>query len=156
LRNQQQKNAIALSRSSNAAPWSQPQIAPRIPAMCILLVEDDGMIRGATAEMLTDMGHSVIDVPTTDQALASLASQTIDVLVTDISLPSGSGIDLAKEAIRLVPTLRVIFASGGDIRQELVGQDHLATAVFLTKPFGEKDLLDALASLQTAVERTSS
>jgi CheY-like chemotaxis protein len=148
LRNQQQQNAIAV-------PWSQPQTAPRMPALRILLVEDDDLTRGATADVLTDMGHGVVDVSTVEQALASLASQTIDVLVTDISLPSGSGIDLAKEAIRLFPTLRVMFASGGDIRQELAGQDHLAMAVFLTKPFGEKDLLEALASLQIAVERTS-
>jgi CheY-like chemotaxis protein len=82
------------------------------PALRILLVEDDALIRLSTSEMLKYLGHSVGQAANGIEALEQLDRNAFDLLMTDLALPGLSGEDIADLAIQRQPAIRVIFASG--------------------------------------------
>jgi len=99
-----------------------PATVPEAPAvedsgtLSILVVEDNLDSQYLVCEMLKAFGYEADGVAHPDDALARLAAQRYHVLFTDVSLPGMSGVDLAREAMRLYPHLKVIFASGyGDM-----------------------------------------
>ena len=82
----------------------------------VLVVEDNLDSQYLVCEMLKAFGYEADGVAHPDDALARLAAGRYHVLFTDVSLPGMSGVDLAREAMRLYPHLKVIFASGyGDM-----------------------------------------
>lgn len=110
-------------------------------ALRILLVEDDELIRLATADLLCELGHAVVDVGDSASALKMLDSEPFDVLLTDVSLPDGSGADLAVAAVARLGGLRVVFATGHD---RVPGGDRVPGALLLRKPYSEHSLADIL------------
>ncbi len=63
--------------------------------------------------MLTDLGHSVIEANSGDQALGILESnEEIDLLITDFSMPRMNGVELAKAAQEVRPHLAIVMATG--------------------------------------------
>ncbi len=78
----------------------------------ILVVEDDEDSREMLCELLSLLGYEVGSAASGENALAALKQTGFDVLLTDISLPGMSGVDLARQARALHPALNVIFASG--------------------------------------------
>ena len=115
--------------------------APDPSGRRILLVEDNDDAREMTTEMLNMLGHTVHGVASAEAAMPLLAMPGLDVLVTDISLPTMSGLELARHARAHWPQLDVVFASGHDWGASLM-QD--ASARFLRKPFGLEELASAL------------
>ena len=80
----------------------------------ILIVDDEVLIRMMLAEELQSAGFQVIEAAHADEALNVLkASATVDVLLTDISMPLGSmdGIRLAGLVRKTWPTVKIIVAS---------------------------------------------
>ena len=132
-----------LERSDLLDRVQQPPASARPRALRVLLVEDDHLIRMSTAGMLQNLGHAVLDAGDATAALALLAAGSIDVLLTDVSLPGMSGSELAVEACRHDSSLRVVFASGYEIVPE-IGQHLAGKAMMLRKPYGEAELADAL------------
>ena len=111
----------------------------------MLLVDDESLIRSSTAEILSELGHTVLEAGEAAAALAIIEAEAIDVLLTDIGLPGMSGSDLAAEARRRVPSLRIVFASGRDTAPA-AKQDGLSDAILLVKPYNASDIAGALAS----------
>ena len=81
----------------------------------ILYVEDNVSIRESFAEILATAERRVVCVADGAGARAALREQKVDLLMTDIELPDGSGIDVAREALRQNPRLPVIVCSGHDL-----------------------------------------
>ena len=118
----------------------------------MLVVEDDALVRVAAVESLADLGLAAEEAETGRQALGVLASHSdIDLLITDVGLPDIDGHDLAAEARKLCPSLKVILASGysrpgpkprsnGELPPDVV---------HLTKPYEPADLRRAIESLGT-------
>ena len=107
----------------------------------ILLVEDNADAREMTTELLLMLGHTVHAVASAEEALPMLGEQGLEVLLTDITLPLMSGVELAKLARLEQPHLSVIFSSGHDQRNTNVTD---SAAVFLLKPFSIAQLQSAL------------
>lgn len=104
----------------------------------ILLVEDDGLIRMNTAEMLIVLGHEVIEADGAVAARDIARQRDVDVLITDLNLTDGNGIELAAELSAAYSSLKVVFASGQ-------GPGAFADdAVFVTKPYDQAGLARAL------------
>ena len=78
----------------------------------VLLVDDEELIRTSTAQMLADMGYTVIDVGSAKEALPHLADSRIDLLITDHLMPGMSGTELAREAQAQRPSLPILIISG--------------------------------------------
>lgn len=107
----------------------------------ILYVEDNDYVRESCAELLATVERRIVCVADGAGARAALREQDVNLLITDIKLPDGSGLDVAREALRRNPTLPVIVCSGdhfGDIVSALGPTAHA-----LRKPF-DLDELEAL------------
>jgi CheY-like chemotaxis protein len=112
----------------------------------ILIVEDEVFTREIAAMMIQDWGHDALSAGDVDGALQFLRSdQHIDVLFTDIYLKAAvlGGCDLAHQAIRLRPALRVLYTTGNIVSDEMkllfVNGSHC-----LRKPYTEQQLQDGL------------
>src|SRR5471030_2676733 len=92
--------------------------AERIRMAVILIVEDDVFIREIAELMIEDWGHNKLSASDVDEALSLLRSpRHIDALFTDIYLKTAAlgGCELAHEAIKLRPKLRVLYATSNSI-----------------------------------------
>jgi nitrogen-specific signal transduction histidine kinase/CheY-like chemotaxis protein len=84
------------------------------PAATILVVEDDPDVREMIVGILSDLGYQILVATNGPEALAILNDgHSVDLLFTDIVMPAGmSGTDLAHQASRLRPDLKVLLSSG--------------------------------------------
>jgi FixJ family two-component response regulator len=110
----------------------------------VFVIDDDASMRSAISRLLRAVG---IDVQTFSAAQEFLSGELADVpgcLVLDVRLPGLSGLDLQKEMVARGIHYPIIFVTGhGDIPMSV--QAMKAGAVeFLTKPFRDQDLLDAI------------
>jgi signal transduction histidine kinase/CheY-like chemotaxis protein len=118
--------------------------APR--SATILLVDDEDIVRSATAEMLTDTGYDVVPANSGAEALRLLREGLrIDVLVTDYLMPGMNGVQLAHQVRTLAPHAATLLISGYSTIAEGPGSE-LAR---LAKPFRQADLSRAVAQLLT-------
>jgi FixJ family two-component response regulator len=114
------------------------------PNPVVFVIDDDASMRSAISRLLAAVG---IDVRTFTSAQEFLSTKLADVpgcLVLDVRLPGLSGLDLQKEMVARGIHYPIIFVTGhGDIPMSV--QAMKAGAVeFLTKPFRDQDLLDAI------------
>lgn len=84
-----------------------------------LYVEDDADIREGVASVMEAGHREIVAVPHAEAALAMDDSTRFDVLVTDISLPGISGIDLAKQWLADDPSRHVLLLSGYELQHGL-------------------------------------
>lgn len=114
--------------------------------MEILLVEDSPEVSLITVEYLTELGHQAVAVADAELAMEQLAQRPFDAVVTDVSLPGMSGIELAKELFKHHPRLPVVIASGyGALTLEsLLGQPE-GNVLVLPKPYDMGMLESTLA-----------
>jgi PAS domain S-box-containing protein len=117
---------------------------PSFSAGIALLVDDEELIRLSTADMLSDLGFNVHEVPSAEAALEAIsAGLEADLLITDHLMPGITGVQLAHIVKSRTPHTRVLVISGF---AEIEGiEPSLAR---LTKPFVQSDLEAALAELQ--------
>jgi len=122
--------------------WSLEQRGPARAQLVggnetILLVEDDEEVRKFGTEMLTERGYRVYQAGDAESALRTLdAEPSIQLLFTDVVLPGGmNGRQLADEALRRRPALKVLYATGYT-RNAIIHQGRLdADVELLNKPF---------------------
>jgi PAS domain S-box-containing protein len=108
----------------------------------ILVVEDDPLVRKQVSAQLESLGYSIQTAPDAVEALAILESgAAFDLLFTDVILPRGmNGRQLADAAIRLRPSLKVLYTSGYS-EDAVVHDGRLDPGVLLlTKPYRKDDL----------------
>jgi PAS domain S-box-containing protein len=113
------------------------------PALAILLVDDEELVRAGTAEMLRDLGHTVTEASGGAQALGKLAAGLhVDAVVTDYKMPRIDGAELAGRIRETRPQMPVLLITGytGIVEQ-------VADLPQLAKPFVQADLAEALARL---------
>ncbi len=138
-------------------PLSDPPRAPEradtatAGGACVLVAEDDDMVRKMVVRTLRRAGYTVLAARDADEALATLQASPgeIDALVSDVVMPSGSGILLAQRAMDTwrIPTLFMSGYSAGALRQNRVIDD---ATIILHKPFGPDELIEAVANLVAA------
>ena len=104
----------------------------------ILYVEDNAYIRDACAELLGSAERRFVCVADGAGAREVLRGQEVDLLITDINLPDGSGLDVAREALRQNPGLPVIVCSGEGVTDFAGALGPTAHA--LRKPFDLDEL----------------
>ena len=139
--------AIYLPRHTGAAAGSEEiesrgQEAHAIGAETLLIVEDDEAVRTYAAEVLGDLGYEVIAAADGSTALDILGRpQRIDLLFTDIVLPGEiGGRDLAAEALRRSPLLKVLFTTGYSRRMAVRESREDGGIQLIAKPYSAAEL----------------
>ncbi len=104
----------------------------------ILLVDDDDTVRETSADMLQELGHTVLQADCGSEALVLLDEhREIDVMVTDIRMPQMSGLELSTLAAQRFLDLKIILISGYFLPQAISRR-------FLQKPFRINELDQAI------------
>ena len=119
----------------------------------ILLVEDHDALRAYGAEVLTELGYTVLSAPNGRLALQLLqADSNVDLLFTDVVLPEGmDGRQLSAEAVRRRPGLKVLFTTGST-RNAIVHNGRLDPDVqLILKPFTADDLAAKVRSILDSI-----
>ena len=102
----------------------------------MLLVEDNADLLDLTLMMLEELGHEATGVTTAEEALALLEKEAYAMLVTDLTLPKMSGIELVALVRSRYPQMSVVVASGYGRSPALDGDD----VRYLKKPYQLTDL----------------
>jgi two-component system, cell cycle response regulator CpdR len=110
-------------------------------AQRILYVEDNALVREVTAELLAQDQRHVIALGTAEEALHEFKEGSFDVVITDISLPEMSGLDLARSIHSIEPAVPIIIASGYAVTCEV--SDLGPNVRTIVKPF-EREQIDSL------------
>ncbi len=107
----------------------------------ILYVEDNPLVREVTAELLAEDGRKIVALESAEDALEAFRSGAYDIVITDVSLPVMSGMDLTRTLLQERPTLPIIIASGYSLDFGLENWGRNVRAII--KPF-ETDEINAL------------
>jgi len=131
-------------------PSRPPVVAPRVAR--ILVVEDEQPVRETLVQGLAGHGYAVSAAHDMNEAVTLLGREAVDIVVTDLVLPGGSGLEIARTVKRTRPGTAVILVTGwpGRVDPETL-KSHGVDAI-VEKPVG----LDALrAAVAALVERGS-
>lgn len=131
------------SSLAGAAADSRDALTRQPPSgKTVLIVEDDQRVRRISVRRLKDLGYCVIEAESGPAALLVFdRDETIDVLFTDIVMPGGmTGLDLAHEARRRRPGLKVLFTSGYAEPAAVRNSMSTANVAWLGKPYGITEL----------------
>jgi two-component system, cell cycle sensor histidine kinase and response regulator CckA len=127
-----------------------PPRAERLPGSeNILLVEDDSSLRMMMAGFLKGLGYSVVEADNGEAALEVVkdAAYSVELLITDITMPKMSGRDLADRLVTKFPKVRVLYISGythdGAVQTRALGTGE----AFLQKPFALSELSRTIREL---------
>ena len=137
----------------------EPEVAleretPTAQGETILVVEDDPAVCDLAVTLLESLGYEVLAAQDGARALAILeATSKIDLVLSDVMLPGGlCGPDLAQEAKRRRPDLRVLFMSGYADAAARSSSLLAEGATIINKPFRRYDLA---CQLRMALTRTA-
>ncbi|HVV64755.1 MAG TPA: response regulator [Rhizomicrobium sp.] len=118
---------------------------------CVLVVEDEEIVRSAAVETISDLGYSVLQASDASRALAILRETSVDVLFTDVVMPGPTN---ARELVRLARQLQpgiVVLYTSGYTRNAIVHNGKLDDDVFLlSKPYCREQLAQRLHGLLEA------
>ncbi len=109
----------------------------------ILVVDDEELVRYATAEMLRAEGYRIVEATSAQEALRFLEERPdIDMLVTDHLMPGKTGVQLVEEVGRRWPTLPTLIITGYTVPERF--PQHITR---LVKPFRKAEIATAVAEL---------
>ncbi len=120
------------------------------PDAIVFVVDDDAAVREALGGLIRSAGLKVETFASAQEFLARAPADVSSCLVLDVRLPGLSGLDLQSRMAEINREIPIVFITGhGDIPTSVRAMKAGAVE-FLTKPFGDRELLDAIAQ---AIER---
>jgi PAS domain S-box-containing protein len=109
-----------------------------------VVVDDDSIVKNLLAALMRMAGYQAYPFQQPEEVIQEFVPGIVSVLVTDIQMPGRNGIDLVKELRKVDPELPALFVSGFSHSRVPSGDEMTQ---FLQKPFGLKDLKEALRRL---------
>lgn len=117
-----------------------------LPSPLIVVVDDDAGIREALEGLFRSVGHRVALFGSAQDLLTTGVPPDANCLILDVRLPGTSGLDLQDMLSRLEVRIPIIFMTGyGDVPMTVRGMKAGAVD-FLTKPFRDQEMLDAVSA----------
>jgi CheY-like chemotaxis protein len=125
----------------NAASMTQPG-STTAPRRRILVAEDEELILRVFEAILGKAGFEVVSAENGNRAVSlfDAESESIDLVITDLSLPGLTGELLAAHVRKTRPNLPIIFSTGNITDAPNKAVESFPGALFLPKPFGFEDL----------------
>ncbi len=127
----------ATTETSESAGGPERPVTARHGNETILLVEDDECVRELVQQMLLRQGYKVLVTSRSSDAAGVAGTQDtpIDLLLTDVVMPTMNGQEVAEQIVALRPDIKVVYMSG--YPKGITSADSMfdASALFLQKPF---------------------
>jgi PAS domain S-box-containing protein len=117
-----------------ASPGAVTDPGEIVRSLKVLLVEDNEFTSSAMAEVLEVLGHQVGVATTVSEALALARQETFDLLISDIGLPDGSGLDVARAWTVLQAGRPAVAITGYGMDEDIRRCHEAGFADHLTKP----------------------
>lgn len=114
---------------------------------CLLIVEDDELLRDGLSAQLAQTGHAVTTAADGESALALLESHRFDGVVLDLGLPKLGGMEVLAWIRRRLPALPVLILTARDGVDDRVAGLNAGADDYLTKPFNLAELQARLGAL---------
>jgi signal transduction histidine kinase/DNA-binding NarL/FixJ family response regulator len=130
------------------ADAADDRAAPESPPQKILVTEDNAVNEKIIRRLLEHKGHSVLVVPTGDEALAAVQARPFDIIFMDINMPGKNGIETTRDIRALGEKYRAIPIIGlsANIMEEQVKQCYDAGMIgHIGKPFAPREIYTAIA-----------
>ncbi|WP_413723410.1 two-component system response regulator KdpE [Sodalis sp. RH24] len=115
----------------------------------ILIIEDEDAIRRFVRQALEREGYRVFEAATMERGLLEAASRKPDLIMLDLGLPDGNGVDFIRD-LRLWSSISVVVLSARSDEQDKIDALDAGAEDYLTKPFGIGELL---ARVRVALRR---
>jgi len=126
----------------------------------VLVIEDDELIASSLQRALVATGYAAPIVKTIAAAEQALAGEVPDLILCDLGLPDGDGLDLIASLRRTHPRLPVLVLTARDEEADVVAGLSIGAVDYVTKPFRLAELLARIAAhlrtVQAAPSRTAS
>lgn len=130
----------------SAPPFATEEVKPLI----VLVVDDEEPFRHVIRHCLEEMGHFVMSAQNGREAIGMLSEQNFDVIITDVVMPNGDGLEVTMAVKKQQPGARIIAMSGGGSYLQSDGCLRVAKSLgahqVLAKPFKPQQLFAAVAS----------
>jgi two-component system, OmpR family, response regulator len=116
----------------------------------VLLVEDDDDNRELMAEVLAASGYQVLSAASGQDGLKALSEHSIDVVVTDVGMPGMGGLEMARAAKQIAPTVPVVIVTGWAEREDIARARGREVDAVLIKPVDPDALTAAVVEVAHA------
>jgi len=127
--------AAAVATGNGTARRSEPALQPRV-----LLVDDDANLRKMLGRLLRRAGFDVTDVDSGRKALAELEAKRYDVVLSDVHMPDGNGLELVRGVRRVDLDLPVILMSGKPDVESAARALEFGAFRYVTKPLNTDEI----------------
>jgi CheY-like chemotaxis protein len=119
-----------------------------VKPLSIIVADDVPQIQALVAQWLEPRGHKVVCASTGDETLKLLKKEQFDLVILDVLMPEGDGLDVITELQKRGRSERVLTISGGGKYMPAADCVKLASGLgshaALLKPFDERQLLDGI------------
>ena len=120
----------------------------------ILLIDDENSIRRMFRTLLQSRGYTILEAADGNVAMQVLRERSVDLVITDIFMPSKDGLEVIKELRRGHPSTKIIALSGGNRR---VGLEALSVAKLMGAAYvfdKPVDIFQSLEAIDTLLGKT--
>lgn len=113
----------------------------------ILVVDDDRVLLELVKHMLERERLVVHCASSAAEALERLKARTFSLMVTDLNMPGGDGLELSRETRKIAPHMPIIMNSGGLSAQITITAREIGIAKVMAKPLRPNEMLEAIRDL---------
>jgi signal transduction histidine kinase len=113
----------------------------------VLVVEDEPAVREALVEVVGQLGYVALTAATAADAQAALEHHAVDVVITDLALPGGSGLEVARRARGVRRSLPVVLVTAWPGRLDPAQVEASGVGAVIEKPVGFAEVRAALATV---------
>ena len=121
--------------------------------MKIMVVEDDAVLNQTLSFNLQLMGYQTVSAYTIKEANRELADSIFNLIILDVNLPDGSGLDLCKQ-IKASSDMLVVFLTANDMESDMICGYEVGADDYITKPFPVSVFLKKITALLNLLNRT--
>lgn len=120
----------------------------------ILVIDDDRLLRKTLRDLLIRQGHQVVSCECLAEAGEILGKQTFDLIMLDMRLPDGNGLDFLREQKKTNPELNVVIITAHADVKTAVAAIKNGAFDYLPKPFEEEELYKIVRNAGTKTDLT--
>ncbi|MBW1698290.1 MAG: response regulator [Deltaproteobacteria bacterium] len=113
----------------------------------LMVVEDEEEIRSMMVRVLRSKGYEVLEVSGFHEALTLMGRERVDMVISDISMPDGSGVELGKAVKKRWPETGVALMTGRHSEKQVIEAIRSGADFYLKKPLTEDDLLETVQNM---------